>query len=126
MEKTPNRITETGKPVSPSQRTFGWRYLIAVAFGAMAAVGYLCLRQANVLAKHGVIAQYPYFYPACLIAGILSCILALILFALNLRLLKPYSGASRKTTIIFAELLLAAASFALSWTPIALALFMGM
>ncbi len=123
MEKTPNRITETGKPVSPSQRNFGWRYLIAAAFGAMAAVGYLCLRQANVLAKLGEIAQYPYFYPACLIAGILSCILALILFVLNLRLLKPFT---RKATIIFAELLLASASFALSWTPIALALFMGM
>lgn len=126
MEKAPNRIPETGKPASRTQRNFGWRYLIAVAFGAMAAVSYLCLRQANGLAKHGEIAQYPYFYPACLIAGILSGILVLILFALNLRLLKPYSGASRKAMIIFIELLLASVSFALSWTPIALALFMAM
>lgn len=87
-------------------QSFGWRYLIAVVFAVLLLIAVKSLGWIGKIVQTGLIDQYPYRFPFSLIVGILSSVLAVVLFVLNIALVKRYNGNQSKGEILVFELLL--------------------
>lgn len=126
MKASPHTVRTDGASDLTHCRTFGWRYLIAVALGALAVLAFLCCNRISYIVKYDKIAMYPYFYPACWIVGIFSVLLMVLLLGVNFYWLMRKSWASSKVEILFIELLLAITASILSWNPIAIIMIFAM